>query len=446
MHPIHRLFILGLCITIPGGSEAQEFAETAPHQWHQFRGPMATGEAPHATPPTSWSEDKNVKWKVELPGPGSSTPIVWQDRVFVLATIPTDDLDESIPSPEDQPDRPFGIKFENRIFEFVVLCLDRETGKERWRQIARRCVPFQGHHPDNNFASASPTTDGKYLYVPFGSQGFYCYDLDGNLIWERNLGNVETRLSFGEGASLTVADGKLIIVRDNENQSYIEVLNTADGKTLWRQDRDEPSSWATPIVVEQNGTHYIVTNASNRVRTYNLQDGQLIWECAGQVSNVTPSPVPLDGTVYCASGYRGSALQAIKIDSEGDITDTDQVTWSLDKDTPYIPSLLLYRDRIYFTKSLNGIVSSVAAKDGTPLIEATRLPNIRSMYSSPVAANGHIFLFGRGGAAVVLKAGETFEVVAENQLDDRIDASPALVGNQMFVRGLKSLYCLEADD
>lgn len=446
MSPIYRLFILGLCVAIPSGSEAQDFAKTAAHQWHQFRGPLATGEAPHATPPISWSEDKNVKWKAELPGPGSSTPIVWQDRVFVLATIPTDDVDESVPSPEDQPDRPFGIKFENRIFEFVVLCLDRETGKEKWRQTARRCVPFQGHHPDNNFASASPTTDGKYLYVPFGSQGFYCYDLEGNLIWERNLGNVETRLSFGEGASLTVADGKLIIVRDNENQSYIEVLNTADGKTLWRQDRDEPSSWATPIVVEQNGTHYIVTNASNRVRTYNLQDGKLIWECAGQVSNVTPSPVPLDGTVYCASGYRGSALQAIKLDSEGDITDTDQVTWSLDKDTPYIPSLLLYRDQIYFTKSLNGIISSVAAKDGTPLIEATRLPNIRSMYSSPVAANGHLFLFGRDGAAVVLQAGETFEVVAENQLEDRIDASPALVGNQMFVRGLKSLYCLEAED
>lgn len=446
MRFFNRLFVIGFCAVLPGLTDAQEFSETAPHQWHQFRGPLATGEAPHATPPTSWSEEKNVKWKVELPGPGSSTPIVWKDRVFVLATIPTEELDESIPSPEDQPDRPFGIKFENRIFEFVVLCFDRETGQEKWRQIARRCVPFQGHHPDNNFASASPTTDGKYLYVPFGSQGFYCYDLDGNLIWERNLGNVETRLSFGEGASLTVADGKLIIVRDNENQSYIEVLNTADGKTLWRKDRDEPSSWATPIVVKQDDQNYIVTNASNRVRTYNLQNGQLIWECAGQVSNVTPSPVPLEGIVYCASGYRGSAMQAIEIDSQGDITDSDQIAWSLDKDTPYIPSLLLYQDQIYFTKSLNGIVSSVAANDGTPLIEATRLPGIRSMYSSPVAANGHVYVFGRNGAAVVLKAGKTFELVSENQLDDRIDASPALVGDLMFVRGLKSLYCLQAQD
>lgn len=443
---LNCVMVLALLLFTHASARAQTFQETAADQWHQFRGPLATGEAPHATPPTEWSEEKNVKWKTELPGPGSSTPIVWKNRIFVLATRPTEDIDESIPTPEDQPNRPFGIKFENRIFEFIVLCLDRETGEEIWRQVARRCVPFQGTHPDNNFASGTPTTDGRYLYVPFGSQGYYCYGLDGKLIWERDLGNVETRLSFGEGASLTIAGKKLIIVRDNENQSYIEVLNTTDGTTLWRRDRDEPSAWATPLVIRQGNSEYVVTNASNRVRTYDLDTGDLIWECGGQVSNVTPSPVHLGGTVYCASGYRGSALQAIEVDSKGDITDTDQVTWSLNKDTPYIPSLLLYRGHVYFTKSLNGIVSSVSTENGQIVLEATRLPNVRAMYASPVAANGYIYLFGRDGQATVIKAGETFEVVSENRLDDRVDASPALVGKQLFVRGLKALYCLEASD
>ena len=183
-----------------------------------------------------------------------------------------------------------------------------------------------------------------------------------------------------------------------------------------------------------------------RIRTYDLDTGDLIWECGWQVSNVTPSPVHLGGTVFCASGYRGSALQAIEVDSKGDITDTDQVAWSLNKDTPYIPSLLLYRGHVYFTKSLNGIVSSVSTENGQIILEATRLPNVRAMYASPVAANGYIYLFGRDGQATVIKAGGTFEVVSENRLDDRVDASPALVGKQLFVRGLKALYCLEASD
>jgi len=429
-----------LCMEPPRATYAQNSLDPM-QQWPQFRGPKATGEAPLATPPLTWSETDNLAWKVTLPGRGSSTPIVWAGKVYVTCSIATDERSTEIPAPEEQPDRPFGIKFEDRIHEFVVLCYDLATGDELWRQIAYRGVPFQGHHPDNNFASASPVTDGTRLYVPFGSQGYYAYTLDGQPVWSRDLGDVETRLSFGEGASLTVAQNRLIIVRDHEGPSYIEVLDAASGETLWKKDRDEPTSWATPVVVEREGRSLLITNATNRVRCYDLSDGTLVWECGGQVTNVTPSPVVLGDTVYCASGYRGNILQAIPLGSTGDLTDSDQLAWTLDRGTPYIPSLLLTEGRLYFNQANQGIVSIVQASDGQMLVDRERVDEIATIYSSPIAANGHVFFTGRDGTTVVYKAGDKLEKVGVNRVNDVIDASLVPVSDAMLVRGRDSLYC-----
>src|SRR5688500_7350933 len=161
-------------------ANADEFAD----HWHQFRGPLATGVAPQGDPPTEWSETKNVRWKIEIPGEGSSTPIVWGDRIFLLTAIKTDKKSESVPDPKDQPQRPFGIVFPNHYHQFVVLCLDRSSGKTLWQKVATEVVPHEGHHPDNDFASSTPITDGQHLWVNFGSRGVYCYDLDGNLKWQ----------------------------------------------------------------------------------------------------------------------------------------------------------------------------------------------------------------------------------------------------------------------
>lgn len=411
--------------------------------WHQFRGPLATGEAPHAKPVVEWDTETNIRWKAKVPGVGSSTPIVWEDKIFLITSIETDRIDESLEAPEDQPERAFGIKYPNRFHTFDVVCMDRKTGDLVWQVTAKEAVPAEGVHPDNDFASATPTTDGKRLYVPFGSQGFYCYDLDGNLIWERDLGPVETRLSFGEGASLTVHEDSLIVVRDQEGQSEIYVLDAASGDTKWKAEREEPSCWATPIVVAFDGKTQVITNGHERVRSYDLETGDVIWECGGQVSNVTPSPVRFGDGVVCMSGYRGNAAMSIPLSAEGDITDSEKVNWSLGRATPYVASPVLYQGRLFFNQSLNAILSCVDAESGEVLYGPSRAEEIEKVYASPVAANGYIYFVDRDGTTAVYDAaGSEFKPVAINKLDDPIDASPAIAGDEIFLRGRDYLYCI----
>jgi outer membrane protein assembly factor BamB len=316
------------------------------------------------------------------------------------------------------------------------------TGKTIWRRRATEQVPIEGHHRDNDFASASPTTDGHRLYVWFGSAGLYCYSLDGELVWQRDLGAAQTRLSFGEASSPVVHDDKLIVNRDLDSQSYITVLSAKTGDTIWRRERDEPSCWATPIVVQHEGVEQLITNAHNRVRSYNLANGDLIWECGGQVSNVTPSPVTDGVAVYCMSGYRGSAAMALPLDATRDITDSDQIIWSKTRGTPYVPSPILYDGFLYFNQSNDAILTCLDAKTGETLIERTRMPGLRGLYASPVGASGRVYFVGRNGVTLVLEKGPEFKVLATNKLAEPIDATPALVGTQIFLRSEKSLYCI----
>lgn len=411
--------------------------------WPQFRGPTANGIAPDAKPPTSWSESSNIQWRFDIPGVGSSTPIVWENRVFLTSAIKTDRIDESITPPEQQPRNGFfNIKYPNSFYRFLVVCIDRHSGKKIWEATAIEAVPNEGRHPDNTFASSTPATDGKNLYVSFGSQGFYCYSLDGKFKWKRDLGKVKTRNNFGEGASLVVRDGRVVIVRDNETESSITVLNAENGKTVWHRKRNEPSCWATPVFVKRNGIVQVITNGHNRVRSYDLQTGDLIWECGGQVMNVTPSPVLTADHAICMSGYRGNAAVSISLDSRGDVTGSEAVAWTLNDGTPYIPSPVLYKNRLYFTKSNTNILSVVEASTGKVLFNRERLNGIRSMYASPVAADGKIYFLGRGGTTVVLKHGDEFHEIAVNRLEDRFDASPVPVGKQLFLRGRDKLYCI----
>lgn len=411
--------------------------------WHQFRGPQATGVSPTADPPTVWSESKNVKWKFDIPGVGSSTPIVWGDRVYLTSAIKTDRIDESLTPPEKQARNGFfDIKSPNAFYKFVVICVDRKTGNPLWQKTAVEAVPNEGRHPDNNFASATPTTDGTNLFVSFGSQGFYSYSLEGEFNWKRELGKVKTRNNFGEGASLTVVDGLLAIVRDNETKSSITVLDSATGKTVWQKDRDEPSCWATPIVAQVGQQKQLITNGHTRVRSYDLRTGKLNWECGGQVMNVTPCPVLFEDHVICMSGYRGNVAMSIDIRSKGDVTGTEQVAWKLTDGTPYVPSPLLYQGQVYFTKSNGNILTCVNAKSGETIFDRKRLSQIRSIYSSPTAAAGKIYFAGRRGITVVLAAGKEYKELSVNQLEDRIDASPVLVGREIFLRGRDHLYCI----
>lgn len=422
---------------------ADDFADERENNWHQWRGPNADGVSPHGNPPVKWSEKSNIKWKTPLPGRGSSTPIIWGKKVFLLAAVKTDRIDATKADPKKQPKRPFGITYPNAFYQFIVMCLDRDTGKVLWKRVAREAVPPEGRHNDNNYASASPTTDGKFLYASFGSNGIYCYDLDGNKKWECDLGDMTTRLSFGGGSSPVIHGDSLVIAWDHDGPSFLAVLDAKTGKTKWKKDRKEPSAWATPLVVEHKGRTQVIANANRRVTSYDLANGAIIWECGGQVFNVTPSPVVKDDVVYCMSGYRGSAAYAIPLDSKGDITGTDKVVWKINRDTPYISSPLLYGNELYFAKSMFGVISSVDAKTGKKRFGPSRLPNVGKLYASPVGAANRIYVQSRDGRTIVLKRGAKFEVLAQNVLDDQTDASPAVVGKQIFIRGSKTLYCIE---
>jgi len=255
--------------------------------WPHWRGPNRDGTAFEANPPLEWSETENVKWKVKIPGEGSATPIVWGNRVFTTSAVPTDKIAENPPEPhpEDRTTPP------KNIYEFTVYCFHAETGEPIWKQIACAQPPPSGRHKTNTFAAGSPMTNGQRLYVSFGSLGVYCYDLDGNLIWERDLGNMRTRRGWGEASTPLVHDGSLIVPWDQEDQSHVFVLDAATGKTRWEQERDEPSGWATPAAVEHEGRTQLILNGTNRVRSYDLKTGEVIWQAGGMTVNAIPTPI-----------------------------------------------------------------------------------------------------------------------------------------------------------
>jgi outer membrane protein assembly factor BamB len=440
MKPHYLLFTLVFLLAPQDAAFGDTFAST----WHQWRGPQANGVSAKADPPVSWSEDQNVKWKVAIDGQGTSTPIVWGDKVFVLAAIKTGQKDTSIPDPKDQPKTNFfDIKRPNEILAFVVICLDRNTGTEVWREMAATKIPHEGAHNDNDFASASPTTDGKHLYCWFGSAGLFCYSLEGQKIWQRELGEVPVGSSLGEGCSPVVRDDKLVIVRDHSGQSSIEVLDTKTGETVWKKDRDEDNAWATPLVIERSGKTQVITAASNYVRSYDLDNGDIIWQCGGLTGNVIPSPVADGDYVICMSGYQGYAALAIPMTENGDISGSEKILWKIERGTPYIPSPLLYDGLLYFNQSNQSILTCLDSKTGEVAFGPQRIGQLSNIYSSPVGASGRVYIVGRSGKTLVLQRSQEFKVLSTNQLDERFDASPAIAGKQMFLRGAKYLYCIE---
>jgi outer membrane protein assembly factor BamB len=413
--------------------------------WPHWRGPLATGMAPAGDPPLRWDEKTNLKWKVAIPGKGSATPIVWDDRVFVLTAIDTGRQAKPADIPKPEPREDAKTKPPTTYHQFVVLCLDRHTGKERWRQIASECVPHEGIQPTHSYAAASPTTDGKHLYVSFGSRGVFCYDLDGKLKWQRDLGRMLTRYGWGEGVSPVIHGDALIVNFDQEKGSFLVVLDAKTGATRWKADRDEPTSWATPLVVPHQGRTQVIVNGTNRVRSYDLDTGKILWQCGGQTVNAIPSPVVADGVVYCMSGYNGALAVAVPLDATGDLTDSDKLLWKATRGIPYVPSPLLVDGRLYFTQTNMPLLTCLDAKTGKVLIDRERLPGLTSLYASPVGVNDRIYIVDRDGTTLVLKRGTKVEVLATNRLDDAIDASPVIAGRQLWLRGHRFLYCIEGE-
>lgn len=445
--------------------------------WPQWRGPRGTGVAPHARPPRQWDAQTNIAWKVPIPGDGTSTPIIWESRVFVQTAVAAREdgsrepggafpsragkggAGKGLPGKAAPPGRGGfpgkgpgggfgGTATPNEPYRWMLLCLDRQTGKTLWQKVAREEVPHEGFRPgDGSFAASSALTDGQRVYAFFGSRGIYCYDFAGNLLWEKDLGDQQTRNGFGEGATPALWGNTLVVPWDHEGDDFIVALDKHTGNELWRQRRDEPTCWSTPLIVEHEGKAQVIACGTNRVISYDLASGQRLWELEGLTANVIPTGVAAGDTVFLTSGFRGSKLLAVRLGRTGDLTGTDAVLWRYDQDTPYVPSPLLSENRLYFFKSNNAILTCLDTTTGKPLFAAQRIGELgSSVYASPIAADGHVYLVGRNGTTVVIKDAPQLQVVATNVLNDPIDASPAAVGRQLFLRSRTHLYCLQEKD
>lgn len=413
--------------------------------WPQWRGPQADGTSPDGDPPTVWNEEENVRWKVQVPGEGSSSPIVWKDRVYLLTAVPMETPGEPPAEPEgERRGPPRGVQPVKQ--RFVVLALSRRDGSVVWERTAIEAVPAEGHHPDGTWASASPVTDGEALYAHFGSQGLYAYDLEGKLLWQRDLGDMQTRLGFGEGSSPALWGKTLVVNWDHEGDSFLVALDKRTGEELWRRDRGESTTWATPLVVDVDGKPQVVVPATGASRGYDLATGELLWQLAGLTPNVIPSPVEDGGLVILMSGFRGNAVQAVRLSgARGDLAGSNAVVWTHDRDTPYVPSPLLYEDKLYFLKSNSAILTCMDARTGEVLYSEQRLAGLDNVYASIVGAAGRVYVTGRNGTTLVLRHGTEPEVLATNTLDDGFDASPAIAGRELYLRGRSHLYALAQD-
>ncbi len=436
--------LLALTTILPVAALAADFNQEKLDNWHQWRGPLANGFAPLADPPTTWGPESNVKWRVGLPGQGESTPIVWQNHIFLTTAIKTEREEEQSPAEtvEAPGGNPFRIERPTHYYKFVVQCHDRADGAILWQKVVTEVVPHEGHHKDHGYASPSPVTDGQFVYVSFGSRGIYCFDMAGTLQWKRDLGRLHMYRFFGEAASPVIEGDTLLVNWDHEGDSFLYALVARTGKTRWQTPREPGSSWSTPLVVDFAGRKQVVVNSNKKARGYDFATGEVLWECGGQTLAIIPCPVAYDGKVFLMSGYPKSALFAVPLDSKGDITGSDKVAWSRTSDTPYCPSPVLVDGKLYFNKSNSAILTCLDAKTGKPIIEKQRLPDIRNIYASPVAAHGRIYFTDRDGTTLVLADAPEIKVLATNKLNAQIDASPALVGNEIIFRSKTHLYCI----
>jgi len=439
------IVLIVACLAFSSLTAALDVADN----WPTWRGPTPNGIALKGDPPTEWSETRNVKWKVEIDGSSTSTPIIWGDKLFIQTASPS--------AEEPKPAAPEATAEGRRRrgpprgptptvpWKFNVVCLDRNTGEVIWEKTAREEIPHEGHHATGSFASYSPVTDGEKLWASFGSRGLHCYDLDGNQQWSADLDQMKIRMRFGEGSSPALAGDAVIVVQDHEGQSKIVAFNKDTGEIIWERDRQEMTSWTTPLVIEHEGKLQIIANATRRIQSYDAETGDVIWECGGMTVNSIPTPVHGFGNVYCTSGFRGSALKAIELGHTGDLTDTDAIKWEVGEGTPYVPSPVLYDDKIYVTSGNKPVISCYNAETGEPYYVEQKIDGLSTLYASPVGAGGHVYIADRKGNFAVLEHGDDYKVIANNALDDVFDASPVVIGDVLYLKGLKSIYCIASE-
>jgi outer membrane protein assembly factor BamB len=417
-------------------------AESGADYWPTWRGPNADGVAVQGNPPTTWSETENIKWKVSLQDASDCTPVVWGNKIFIQTAVAMEEGAEAAKPEVPAIDRELFTKQPKMPYKFNVVCIDRTTGETLWEKTVREEYPHEGFHPAGGLSNYSPVTDGKFVWVSFGSRGLHCFDVDGNHKWSSDLIPMYSFRGFGEGSSPAIVGDSVVVVADHEGDSKIFSLNKITGELLWEKARDEATSWATPLPVEINGRTEIITSGSNFIRSYDAENGNIIWECSGLTQGAIPSPVISDGKAFFMTGYQDPTLIAINLGGKGDLSTSDAISWTADEGTPYISSPLVYKDRIYMFDNLKANLTCYQASTGKPLFVKERLKGLKQIYASPVGAGGHVYIPDRKGSVMVLNAADTVDIVATNVLEDEFDASPVVVGDELYLKGAKFLYCI----
>lgn len=350
---------------------------------------------------------------------------------------PPDTTDRQV----NEADLPMAPNQTGFIHEFRVILLDRKNGQTLWEKTVTREKPEEGTHELGSWASNSPVTDGERIYAYFGSRGIFCLDFKGNILWQKDFGQQQKHMSFGEGESPFLYRNRIFIQWDHNGDSFLVALDKITGDEMWRAHREEITSWATPLVAEVNGKPQVITSAPNQVRSYDYETGEIIWTSTGMTRNTIPSPLHSDGILYVMSGFRGSALQAINLaTAKGDITGTEAILWTYNQDTPYTPNPLLLDGKLYFLRANNGFLTCLDAKTGAVIYSKEKLEGISTLFSSPSGTGDRLY-FASKNRVVVVKAGPVFSLLASNALEDDFHASPVIVGNDLLLRGFEFLYC-----
>jgi outer membrane protein assembly factor BamB len=419
----------------------------ADSNWPQFRGPSA-GVAEDRGLPDEWSTNKNVVWRIDVPGRGWSSPIVWGRRIFLTTVVKDGEFEtpkkglyfggeRAKPSPD--------------IHRWIVLCLDWDTGKLLWQREVHKGPPASTVHVKNTYASETPVTDGERVYAYFGNVGIFCFTMEGKELWSKKWSSFKTAHGWGTAASPVLHKDRLYIINDNEEKSFLLALDAATGKDIWRVERDEKSNWATPFVWENGQRTELITCGSKRVRAYDL-DGKVLWDLSGMSSIAIPTPSARQGLLYVSSGYildKKQPIFAVRPGASGDISLKDDesssasIAWSLKKAGPYNPSPLVYGDHLYVLYDM-GTLACFDALTGKQLYEKKRLGSSAGFTASPWACAGKVYCLNEDGETYVVQAGAEFKPIGRNSLDEMCMATPAVLRGSLLIRTLTKLYRIGA--
>ena len=460
-----------LILTLCAGTTADSLEN---EDWPTFRGADARSIADDDPRlPVTWSTTDNVVWKTSIDGLGWSSPVIWGDRIFVTAVVSAGEIEEprmglyfpyGSPSVEPgYPDQKPGEKMERsaNVHQWLVFAIDFESGDIVWQTEVNSEEPTFDRHLKNSYASETPVTDGERVYAYFGNVGIFALDMDGGLVWEKRFEPNATRMGWGTAASPVLHEGMLLIVNDNQGQSFVVALDAATGRERWRVERDEETNWSTPFVWQNDVRTELVTAGSGRVRSYGIETGAELWSLGGMSSITIPQPFSEHGLLYVTSGYIADQFRpayAIRSGAEGDITlqggqqSNTFIAWSDDSAGPYHPTPLVYGD-YYFTLLDRGFFTVHDARTGEVLFfteqqKQTKQPRRRIVVgaggftASPWAYNGKIFVLSESGDTYVLDPAEDFAVIATNALDEVAMSSPAIARGSLFVRTRSHLWRL----